>query len=345
MVRDLALNLLYATPESVKEQAPIEAVLAHYGHPLNADGYAICPFHDDHRPSLYLWDGDDGQIRWYCQPCGFGGDQIDFVRRYKELPFARALVELARIAPLLPEAPRRRAVVRDRAVDRAAMVAAVIDARERALEPNYDGYMSLYAVGFVSRSDARPDDHLRWDSLLRELGWGVDDRGNVVMPHWGEDRVLTGAKVRAPVTGDRWSLDGSTYPDLYMSWRLGAEPLCAAVLLAEGETDAAWAEFHARRLSWSTSCPYPDGVNVRALPAGAGGPITDAHVAHLGIWPRVYLALDADNAGRAATDRWAEALGGVADVMVCRLPDGRDVRSAGLPLERILADAEPASSW
>jgi len=51
-----------------------------------------CPFHDDRRPSLRL-RADAGL--WYCDPCGFGGDVIELVRRVRRVSFADAVRELA----------------------------------------------------------------------------------------------------------------------------------------------------------------------------------------------------------------------------------------------------------
>jgi hypothetical protein len=37
---------------------------------LPGDRYYLCPFHDDHHPSLHI---DAGACRWYCFGCGIGG--------------------------------------------------------------------------------------------------------------------------------------------------------------------------------------------------------------------------------------------------------------------------------
>lgn len=47
--------------------------------------YAVlCPFHDDHDPSLLL-NPEDGL--WYCFVCGTGGDGIDLVMRVRGVGF------------------------------------------------------------------------------------------------------------------------------------------------------------------------------------------------------------------------------------------------------------------
>jgi len=43
---------------------------------------ALCPFHDDTKPSLVVFPKTDS---WYCFSCCFGGDAADFVSRYDNI--------------------------------------------------------------------------------------------------------------------------------------------------------------------------------------------------------------------------------------------------------------------
>lgn len=52
----------------------------------------LCPFHDDHKPSMYVVPGK--QI-FHCFSCGAGGNAIDFVMRHHGLDFREALRALA----------------------------------------------------------------------------------------------------------------------------------------------------------------------------------------------------------------------------------------------------------
>ncbi len=49
---------------------------------------ALCPFHEDHHPSFFIYP--DSQ-RWICYGCNSRGDVIDFVRGYYHFGFHQAL--------------------------------------------------------------------------------------------------------------------------------------------------------------------------------------------------------------------------------------------------------------
>jgi len=62
---------------------------------------AVCPFHDDKRPSMVVYT-DDG--RYHCFGCGAGGDVIQWLMAYHNLTFREAVTELAARAGIaMPE--------------------------------------------------------------------------------------------------------------------------------------------------------------------------------------------------------------------------------------------------
>ena len=68
-----------------------EYVRALAGREPDRAGKVACPFHDDHRPSLQLYD--DGS--WYCFACRAGGTIYDFAARLWDQPTkGRAFIEL-----------------------------------------------------------------------------------------------------------------------------------------------------------------------------------------------------------------------------------------------------------
>ncbi|MFG0258426.1 MAG: DNA primase [Phycisphaerales bacterium JB043] len=60
--------------------------------PKGREFVCLCPFHDDHKPSMYVVPHK--QI-YHCFSCGAGGNAIDFVVNYHKLPFREALKFLA----------------------------------------------------------------------------------------------------------------------------------------------------------------------------------------------------------------------------------------------------------
>jgi len=79
----------------VKQANDIVEVIAEYGINLIRRGRAykgLCPFHDDHRPSM---DVDQTAQRFTCWACQKKGDVFDFVQEKEKVGFAEALRILA----------------------------------------------------------------------------------------------------------------------------------------------------------------------------------------------------------------------------------------------------------
>ena len=62
----------------------------YYGVEVNRHGKALCPFHDDQHPSLFVADD-----HYHCFACGEHGDVIDFVARLYDLSLHDAAKRLA----------------------------------------------------------------------------------------------------------------------------------------------------------------------------------------------------------------------------------------------------------
>jgi DNA primase len=80
-------------------ETPISTIISHY-IPLNKKGtalVALCPFHQDTKPSMNV---NDNKGMFKCFACGQGGDAITFVKEYKKLDFVEALRELAGVLNL-----------------------------------------------------------------------------------------------------------------------------------------------------------------------------------------------------------------------------------------------------
>lgn len=307
------------------------------GPHIMADGTAICPFPDGHgpggdtHPSFYLWDGDDGIERWWCQPCGFGGDLFDLIRHTLRVTFPEAIEVADRMLASLPPdyvAPTP-ATAKTYIPQMDDWINRVNVARNRADEPDKRGLLAA-RLGFVSASDVSAL-ALEWDTFLRATyGWGLDpDTGAILMPHWNERGELTGCKVRTSTHKE--SLPGSKYAALYGAW-LGRRH--QDVVLTEGESDAVFTAW----LAAQERIP----IDVFGLPSGANRPVLQEQLDFLGRSGVIYLALDPDRAGVAATRAWITALAahGHTDIRVCALPQGLDLRAAKPELKRLLAQAK-----
>jgi len=141
----------------------------------------ICPFHEDHKPSMYVVP--QKQI-YHCFSCGAGGNAIDFVINYHKMAFRDALRFLAdragvELTPWRPSGSAGGAPERGGEVSREAVVNAnrfACDffrsvfrhpehgrtAREAAAKRGFtDETIESFAIG------AAPD---RWDGLLQTAG-------------------------------------------------------------------------------------------------------------------------------------------------------------------------------
>lgn len=81
------------------KDTPISRIVGHY-IPLTKRGtqtLAICPFHQDTKPSLNV---NDSKGMFMCFACNTGGDHITFVEKYRNLNFMDSLEEISKIIGL-----------------------------------------------------------------------------------------------------------------------------------------------------------------------------------------------------------------------------------------------------
>lgn len=259
-----------------------------------------CTFHDDHDPSMHVWQEPDGAWRFKCSPCGVGGDVIDYIREQDGCNLSDALRRAADLLSDLPsgwESPvpqRSRPALDTDAVDRAQLA-------DRT--PLYD---FLRAKGI----DVDPEG-------LAEA-WGLGCAGQeIVVPYVSREGEVVAWKHRTAETPALAAPGSNLRSVLYGEWR-DTDPQ-KPVLLCEGESDA-----------WVAQSVLPQ-LSVLSLPSASTAP-TPATVNPLS-GRVVYLALDGDDAGRAATERWAAAL----------LKEGCDVRFVPVPEGSDLRENDPAA--
>ena len=74
--------------KAIKGLVTAREAAEHYGLTVNSRGMAVCPFHDDHNPSMKLDE------RFHCFGCGEDGDVIDFTAKYFNLSLREAAEKL-----------------------------------------------------------------------------------------------------------------------------------------------------------------------------------------------------------------------------------------------------------
>lgn len=85
--------------ETVKQSVTARQAAKVYGLEVDVHGMALCPFHDDHHPSLKL------DQRFYCFGCGASGDVIDFTARLFGISLKAAAQKLAEDFGITPRPP------------------------------------------------------------------------------------------------------------------------------------------------------------------------------------------------------------------------------------------------
>ena len=76
--------------QNVKYGVNCREAAERYGVSINRQGKALCPFHNDRHPSLYVADD-----HFYCFACGAPGDVIDIAANFFDLPLYEAAQRLA----------------------------------------------------------------------------------------------------------------------------------------------------------------------------------------------------------------------------------------------------------
>lgn len=89
----------------VKSQITIRQAAEHYGLNVQRNGMTLCPFHDDHAPSLKV------DTRFYCFGCQVKGDVIDFVSKLFGISPIQAAQKIVADFGLDPNTPQAAAAV------------------------------------------------------------------------------------------------------------------------------------------------------------------------------------------------------------------------------------------
>ena len=83
---------------TVKTSINTREAAARYGVEVNCHGKALCPFHNDRHPSLFVADD-----HYHCYACGEHGDVIDFTAKLHGLSLYDAAKKLAYDFDITPD--------------------------------------------------------------------------------------------------------------------------------------------------------------------------------------------------------------------------------------------------
>lgn len=322
---------------ALKEAHPLEAIATRYGLALATSGarfVALCPFHNETRPSFTIFPETQ---RWWCFGCRRGGDVIELVRLLEGIGFREAVERLGGRPSEIRQFPHTTAQpltcqnvssvsterIRDQRVSpegrRALQVAVACYARElmgAAYARRYlhargitDTLARAASLGYCSGTQLR--DALRRHGVPLRAGWAVgllvgrDGRerfaGRITIPEVRDSHAcwLTSRLLDDDTDAPRYlSLPGAR--PLYGAARVRGQP---AVIGVEGYFDALtlW--------RWGLPAFAAGGVS---LPADALEILRDARA--------VYLAFDQDAPGQEAAHVLARQFG--SRLRLVQLPPG-----------------------
>jgi len=317
----------------------------------------ICPFHDDHKPSMYVAPAK--QI-FKCFSCGAGGGVFQFLCLYEKMAFPEAVKALAERAhiPLPAESCQAQAAPGGMSKTDLAEVMSLAAHFYRAQLRSEAGAAALaYARGRGFTDDSIERFGLGyapsgWDSLLRAArSKNVRDAqlaaaGLVIQRDEGgyydrfRDRLMVpildpGGKViafggRALDPNDRAKYLNSAESILFdksgnlyaLNWAREGIVATGTAVVAEGYLDAL----------------IPLQAGISNIVATLGTSLTEQHVRLLSRYAReVVLVFDADAAGAKAADRGLEMfLAQRIHVRVATIPAGKD------PCDFVLAEGAEA---
>jgi DNA primase len=344
-----------ATLAAIKQAVDIVALAGEYLPSLVRSGSkfkALCPFHDDHNPSLEL---NPERQSFKCWSCGAGGDVFDFVKEHERVDFPEALRMLAEragialegpsagpapkgpsksellavnawaeqaFAEALARAPEVMEYVTGRGISRASVerfrLGYAPDARDwlttRARRQGFSTDL-LERAGLVSRPEDAP-------GLVRErfrgrLMFPIHDLRGRALGFGG--RILPAAERTLAAEGKNVAkyLNSPETP-LFQKRRV----LYAADLARAAAREAGWVAV----VEGYTDVIAAHQVGLANVVGTMGTALGDDHVLSLRrLSDRAVLVFDGDAAGQSAADKVLELfLGHEVDVRVLALPDGLD---------------------
>jgi DNA primase len=341
-----------ATLAAIKQAVDIVTLVAEY-LPLHRSGSkfkALCPFHDDHNPSLEL---NPDRQSFKCWSCGAGGDIFDFVKDYERVDFPEALRMLADRAGVELGEPAAPAAPGLSKVELLAATSWAESAYREALADSPEAQSYLEGRGISAESSARfglgfaPESRDWLTARARKAGFSASVLERVGLIVRSEKNPVPHERFRGRLIfpihdprGRTLGFGGRILPEIE---RKNAEAgLKAAKYLNSPETPL----FQKRRILYGADLARPAArsegwmavvegytdviaahqVGLCNVVGTLGTALGDDHVTTLRrLADRSVLVFDGDEAGQKAADRSLELfLGHEVDVRVLSLPEDLD---------------------
>jgi len=341
-----------STLAAIKHAVDIVALVGDYltVHRHGSTFKALCPFHDDHDPSLIL---NPDRQSFKCWSCGAGGDIFDFVKNFERVEFPEALRMLADRAgvalgePATPEtpglskvelfevtawaesafvealgrSPEARAYLEGRGISaesaarfRIGFAPEVRDWLTAGARKKGVSATALERVGLIVRSEKNPVPHERFRGRLI---FPIHDPRGRTLGFGG--RILPAVEQKLAEGGGRVAkyLNSPQTP-LFEKRRI----LYGADLARPGARAEGWVAV----VEGYTDVIAAHQVGLSNVVGTLGTALGEDHVAALRrLADRAVLVFDGDEAGQKAADRSLELfLGHEVDVRVLTLPDDID---------------------
>lgn len=307
---------------------------------------ALCPFHDDHHPSMEL---NPDRQSYKCWSCGAGGDIFDFVKEYERVDFPEALRMLADRAGITLEAPDSAVAAGPSKAELFEVTAWAEAAFVEALTADSEGRTYLRGRGISDESAARfrlgyAPEARDWltirarragitPALLERVGLIVRSETNPIPHERFRGRLIF--PIHDP-RGRVLGFGGRILPSIERSMADSGRRV--AKYLNSPETPL----FQKRRVLYGADLARPSGraegwaavvegytdviaahqVGLTNVVGTLGTALGDDHVTALRrMTDRAVLVFDGDEAGQKAADRSLELfLGHEVDVRVLALP-------------------------
>jgi DNA primase len=331
----------------VKEASDIVAVVGSYLtlHPAGGVYKAICPFHNDTRPSLQV---DPKWQNFRCWACGKKGDVFTFVAEFEKITFREARELLARRAGINLEGSPAENVRRGKLLDamkwaEKAYEQCLLDsdlgerARIYLAERKLAGpIVRAFGLGYAAAAGdwlVRAANTANLDmSLLKEVGLVADRKEGSGFYDRFRDRVMFPIR---DARGQTVGFGGRILPDSPFAdrgpkyYNSSETPLFQKKELLYGLDAARHAgatEGYLAVVEGYTDVMMAHQHGVKHVVATMGTALNEAHVRQLRRFvPRVVLVFDADAGGVTGVDRAVELFVTCdVDLDIATLPEGLD---------------------